>query len=67
MIVAIIGILAGGLGLTALIDNMVGTDFSTSFVTSVWGVLQYLISPIISLFSLIWDKLTEFVQSFFSL
>lgn len=64
MIVAIISILAGSLGLTALIDNMVGSDFTSHFLSGIWGVLQYLISPIISLFMLIWDKLTEFVRSF---
>jgi len=65
MIVAIIGILAGGLGLTALIDNVVGTDITASFVSGIWSVLQYLINPIIDLFSLILDKIFEIIRSIF--
>ena len=65
MIVAIIGILAGGLGLTALIDNVVGTDFTASFVSGIWSVLQYLINPIIDLFGMILDKIFEIIRSIF--
>ena len=65
MIVAIIGILAGGLGLTALIDNVVGTDITASFVSGIWSVLQYLINPIIDLFSLILDKIFDIIRSIF--
>ena len=65
MIVAIISILAGGLGLTSIIDNLAGTEITTTFITGIWGVLQFLIQPIIDLFSLIFDKLLEIVRSFF--
>ena len=66
MIVAIIGILAGALGLTSLIDNVIGSDITVTFLNGIWHVLQFLIEPILSLFSLIWDKLIELVRLFLS-
>ena len=65
MIVAIISILAGALGLTGLIDKIVGTDFTVGFISGIWSVLQFLITPIIDLFMLIWDKVQEIIRSFF--
>ena len=64
MIVTFIGILAGGLSLTALIDKFVGSELTANFLSGIWTVLEFLISPIVSLFTLIWDKLIEIVRSF---
>ena len=50
MIVAIIGIIAGGLGLTSLIDSLTGANLTTTVLNGIWGGLQYLIQPIIDLF-----------------
>ena len=65
MIVAIISILAGALGLTALVDNFVGSELTSQFLGGIWSVLQFLITPIIDLFMLIWDKVQEIIRSFF--
>ena len=65
MIVAIISILAGALGLTALVDNFVGSELTAQFLGGIWSVLQFLITPIIDLFMLIWDKVQEIIRSFF--
>ena len=65
LIAVFIGILAGSLSLTALIDQFVGTELTSHFLGGIWDVLQFLISPILSLFSLIWDKLIEIVRAVF--
>lgn len=65
MIAAIIGILAGGLGLTALVDNFAGTELTAAILDGLWSVLQFVLSPLLMLLSNIWDKLLEIVRSLF--
>lgn len=66
MIVAIIGIIAGGLGLTSLIDSLTGANLTTTVLNGIWGGLQYLIQPIIDLFFLIFNSIFDTVKNFFT-
>ena len=55
----------GAMSLTALIDEFAGTELTTHFLGGIWSVLEFLISPIIDLFGLIWDKLIDIVSALF--
>lgn len=65
MIIAIIGILAGSLGLVSILDTVVPGDLSGWFISGVWGVLQFLLTPIVKLFTMIFDSFLSLIRSFF--
>ena len=65
MIVAIIGILAGSLGLVSILDTVLPGNLTEWFISGIWSVLQYLITPIVKLFTLIFDSVCSIIRSFF--
>lgn len=65
MIVAIIGILAGSLGLVSILDTVLPGNLTEWFISGIWSVLQYLITPIVKLFNLIFDSVCSIIRSFF--
>lgn len=65
MIVAIIGILAGTVGLVSLIGTGDSGNVTDSFISAIWPVLQYLITPIVKLFILIFDVVCSIIRQFF--
>ena len=67
MIAAFIGVLAGGLGLVALLDTVIPGNLTETVLNGIWHVLQVLITPIIQLLSLIWGSVTDFIRNLFNL
>ena len=65
MIVAIIGVLAGGLGLISILDSITPGDLTGWFLDKIWGVLQFLIMPLFRLFELIWSSICGIVKDIF--
>lgn len=65
MIATIIGVLAGGLGLVSLLDTLTGLELTTWFLEKIWSVLQFLLTPIVDLFQLIFNSLSDLVRGFF--
>lgn len=65
MIAAFIGVLAGGLGLVALLDTVIPGNLTETVLNGIWHVLQVLITPIIDLLGLIWGSITDFIRNLF--
>lgn len=65
LIATIIGVLAGGLGLVSLLDTLTGLELTTWFLEKIWSVLQFLLTPIVDLFQLIFNSLSDLVRGFF--
>ena len=66
MIAAVLGALAGSLGLITILDSITPGDLSGWFIEKIWSVLSLLINPIFDLFKLIFSGIISIVKAIFA-